>query len=139
MDTPVFADKNTVPTGEMLAPVLGATFQFWNEIRTYLTTEFADLGEDWKCYGKKYGWQLKMLKKKRNLIFLIPKEGFFNAVFIFGDKAVEEIQQSDVPEAIKTELANAKKYMEGRGIKLDVKSADDVAVVKKLITIKVNN
>ncbi len=44
-----------------------------------------------------------------------------------------------MPEAIKVELKNARKYAEGRGIRIDVKSAKDVENVRKLVEIKVDN
>jgi hypothetical protein len=135
----MFDDKNTQPTDEMLSQALGATFDYWKQIIDYLKSEIDGVLEDWKFYGKKYGWQLKMLKKKRNLLFLIPSEGVFSVVFVFGDKAVAAVEQSDLPDTIKTELANAKKYMEGRGIKIEINSADEVEHVKKLVRIKVAN
>jgi len=37
------------------------------------------------------------------------------------------------------EVTNAKKYAEGRGLRIDVKTRRDVESVKKLIAIKVTN
>jgi len=44
-----------------------------------------------------------------------------------------------LPEAIKVELKNARKYAEGRGIRIEVKSARDVENIQKLVKIKVKN
>jgi signal transduction histidine kinase len=58
---------------------------------------------------------------------------------VFGDKAVSVVEQSDLPEDIKTELRNARKYVEGREIRIEVKFRKDVEVVKKVFDIKVAN
>lgn len=51
----------------------------------------------------------KILKKKRNLLLLIPYIEYFSAVLTFGDKAVTVIKKSDFPKGIINTLKNAKK------------------------------
>jgi hypothetical protein len=58
---------------------------------------------------------------------------------VFGDKAVDKIAESSVQEFIKTELAEAKKYAEGQGIRIDVKNDDIMDNIKTLIKIKLEN
>jgi hypothetical protein len=58
---------------------------------------------------------------------------------VFDDKTVREVQSSDLSELIKTELKNARKYAEGRGLRIDVKSAKDVKNIHKLVEIKIKN
>lgn len=135
----IFEDKNKEPTDEMLKDALGKTYQFWKEFKKHLGEEYGELAEDWKFYGQKYGWQLKILKGKRNLFFFIPVENYFKLTFVFGDKAVEKVQKSDLSANIKTTLKNAKKYMEGRGILIEIKTAEDMKIAKKLVEIKINN
>lgn len=81
----------------------------------------------------------KVLRKKRNLFFCIPLKGCFQIAFIFGEKAVSAVESSDLPEAIKVELKNARKYAVGRGIRIEVKSSKDVENIQKLVEIKVKN
>lgn len=87
----------------------------------------------------KSGWTLKTLKKKRNLFFFLPLEGSFKITFVFGDKAVSAIEKSDFPDEVIDTLRNARKYAEGRGLQLQVTSADDVENVKKLVEVKLSN
>lgn len=82
---------------------------------------------------------IKVLREKRNLFFCIPLKGSFQITFVFGEKAVSAVQSSDLPQAIKEELKNTRKYAEGRGLRIDVKSARDVKNIQKLIQIKVKN
>jgi hypothetical protein len=135
----IFDDKSKKPTEKMLKEALGRTYELWQEIKKHLSEEYGELTEDWKFYGQKYGWQLKTYQKKRNLFFFIPIKDFFKLTFVFGDKAVEAVQKSNLPTDIKTTLKNAKKYMEGRGLQIEVKSTEDGEIAKKVVEIKINN
>jgi hypothetical protein len=135
----IFNDKNEKPNDDLLSEKMGAAFQYWLEIKKYLEKQYGSTTEDWKFYGKNYGWQLKTLMKKRNLFFLIPHQSFFKIVFIFGDKAVHEIEKSDISDQIKNEIINAKKYAEGRGLAIEVKDRKYLSDINMLIDIKINN
>lgn len=139
MSASIFDDKNKKPTDKKLKDALGKTYNLWEETKKHIKEEYGKVIEDWKFYNVRSGWLLKTLLKKRNLFFFIPLKGFFKLSFIFGDKAVGAVQKSDLPENIKTTLKNAKKYMEGRGLSIGVKTSEDVEIAKKLIEIKVNN
>lgn len=139
MASSIFDDKNKKPNNKMLSEVLGKASILWEKIKNHLTSEYGELIEDWKFYNQKSGWILKTLRKKRNLFFFIPFLGYFKISFVFGDKAISLIEKSDLPQNIKVTLKNTKKYVEGRGIQIDVKSSKDVEIVKKLVEIKLNN
>ncbi len=49
------------------------------------------------------------------------------------------VEKSDLLQELITELKNARKYAEGRGLRIDVKNSADVEHVKKLVEIKINN
>lgn len=139
MSASIFTDKSKQPDKKMLLEALGSTYQIWEEINTHLKSVYGELNREWKFYGKNYGWQLKTLQKKRNLFFFIPHDNYFTLVFVFGDKAVSVIQQSNIPDDIKETLRKAKKYAEGRGLSLDITSPEKIEIIKKLIVIKINN
>jgi len=139
MAVSVFECKDTRPDDKMLAKALGKSNRLWQEIKKNLNAEYGELIEEWKFYGRKSGWVLKTLRKKRNLFFFIPLKGSFQVSFIFGDKAVAAAQKSGLPKELVTELKNARKYAEGRGLRIDVKNSTDVENIKKLVEIKVNN
>ena len=135
----VFLDKSKRPGEQDLSEALGETKQLWDQVKTYVKENVPDIIEDWKHYGKNSGWTMKLLKKKRNLFFSYPAEGHFTVVFVFGDKAVQAVENSSLPRDIIQTLKEAKKYAEGRGLQVTVKTRDDVEVIKKLITIKIEN
>ena len=139
MSVSVFEDKATMPDDKMLDKALGKSNRLWREIKKHLKAEYGELNEDWKFYGQKSGWILKTLRKKRNLFFFVPIKGSFQVTFVFGDKAVAAVQKSDLPKKLVTKLKNARKYAEGRGLRIDVKNSADVEHVKRLVEIKINN
>ena len=139
MSASIFGDKTEEPTDLTLSKALGDSNRLWRQIKKHLKTEYGDLIEEWKFYGQKNGWLLKTLRKKRNLFFFIPLEGSFKLSFVFGDKAVAAAEQSNLPQDLFTTLKNARKYAEGRGLQIEVKSSDDVENIKILVRTKVNN
>jgi len=139
MESGVFTDKSIEPDNDRLLKVLAESGKFWEEIKQHIKEKHGNTTEEWKFYSAKYGWTLKTLLKKRNLFFFTPLDGYFRIGFVFGDKAVATVEQSNLPDDIKTELKNARKYVEGRGLWIEVKNQENVENVKKLINIKVKN
>ncbi len=139
MSVSVFEDKATKPDNKMLVGAMGKSNRLWQEIKKHLRAEYGELIEEWKFYGQKSGWILKTLRKKRNLFFFIPLKGSFQISFVFGEKAVAVVEKSGLPQELITELKNARKYAEGRGLQIEVKGSADVEHIKKLVEIKVNN
>jgi hypothetical protein len=135
----VFVDKKKVPTAKDLQEALGATFKLWEAIVAFVKKSYPGAVETWNFPGEKYGWSFRISDKKRVLVYLLPRDGFFKVAFVFGQKATDEILKSGIAESIKTEIKNAKVYAEGRGIRIDVKSKPALGDVKELIKIKISN
>lgn len=70
---------------------------------------------------------------------MTPREGYFMASFALGEKAVKAAHESDLPISVLKVIDSAKKYAEGRGVRLEVRSAEDVRNVEKLAVIKMAN
>ena len=58
-----FTEREHEPDSELLVNVLGASHPLWQEIKEHLNQTFGETVEEWKYYGQKSGWILKMLKK----------------------------------------------------------------------------
>ena len=139
MPLSLLGDKTQPPTPRALAAALGNLMPLWNEIAQYVVTHFPKAAEEWKFPGAKYGWSFRLKDKKRNLIYMTPAVGCIQVAFVFGDKAVKEVLASSVSSAIKTDLKNAKRYVEGTGIRLSVRTKSDLEDVKRLVDIKLKN
>ena len=106
-------------------------------IRIFIRENVGETVEEWKYYGIKNGWVLKTFLKKRNLFFIVIYHGYFRISFVFGDKAVDSILESNVSDETKQSLNEARKYAEGRGISFDIFDSKHLDDIKKLIRIKV--
>jgi hypothetical protein len=135
----LFDDKSKQPTEQMLTKALGKHYQLWKDIAKYVVEKYPKAIEEWKYPGVKYGWSFRLKDKKRNIIYMGPRDGFIMVAFIFGDKGVDAVQESSLPQSIKDELRNAKKYVEGRVLRLQVRTKSDVANIKTLVDIKLAN
>ena len=135
----VMLDKTKQPSENELESVLGASYKLWEEIRNNIKKEYGAVTEEWKFYGAKSGWTLKLLLKKRNLFFFNPYDKYFLIAFVFGDKAVAEVEKSDLPASLVDELQKAKKYAEGRGLRLEIRKKTEINNVLKLVKIKIEN
>ena len=65
-----------------------------------------------------------------------PCKGYFMISFALGEKAVKAAHESDLPVSVLKVIDNARKYAEGRGVRLQVRSVEDVRNVEKIATIK---
>jgi hypothetical protein len=132
-------DGSRTPDDALLRKMLGKTMGLWIDLRGRMAAADPPALEEWKFYGSKYGWGLKMMRGKRNLFFFGPRDGAFTVTFVFGDRAVEAVQRSGIPDSLKRELLESKKYVEGRGLPVAVKSRADVETVLELVGIKIRN
>lgn len=135
----VFTDKTKVLSEEDLRQALGTSFILWESLAEFTKTFYPSYIESWIFLGDKYGWNFRISDKKRALLYLLSRNGFFKAAFVFGQKATDKILKSGISESIKNEIQSAKVYIEGRCIRIDVKDTSNCDAIKKLITIKISN
>ena len=137
MSTPsFFLDKSTTPTPHDLKLVLENTYPIWQEIENLVYEQYPDGQPKWNFPGKKYGWNFTIKDKRRALIYFIPQKSSFEVAFVFGQKATDMILENDFDPLIKKKLQEAKKYAEGRGIRIEIKDKTYLQDIKKLITVK---
>jgi hypothetical protein len=135
----VFDDRSRPPRDDDLAATLGTTFVFWNELKRLMASRFAPLSVEWEFTSKKTGWGLRLRREKRTILYMTPCRGYFMASFALGEKAVKAAHESDLPVSVLGVIDSAKKYAEGRGVRLEVRSAEDVRNVEKLAVVKMAN
>ncbi|MBW8359099.1 MAG: DUF3788 domain-containing protein [Weeksellaceae bacterium] len=134
----IFTDKNNEPTAHDLEQALGGSAQIWKNLEMFAKECAPKASAEWKFTGEKYGWSYRVKDNKRILIYLLPRDQYFKAAFVFGPKATVQVIDSTVSEAIKTELLDARSYAEGRGIRVDVRDISNFEDLKKLIVIKIS-
>ena len=133
-----FAGQAKRPTEKSMGSALGESLQLWRSLVDDLKQEFQLAGQ-WHSSSVKLGWSLRMQLKKRNIVYLVPRSGFFMAAFALGDRAVAAARASDLPPRILKIIAEAKRYAEGTAVRIEVKTPEDLEIVKKLVKIKIEN
>jgi len=134
-----FAGHAKQPTEKELASVLGKTDGLWQELVADLKRDLKLDGKEWNTYSVKAGWSLRLQLKKRNIVYLGPRDGCFLASFILGDKAVAAARKSKLPLIVLKMIDEAKRYAEGTAVRIEVHKAADAKVVKMLAEIKIKN
>lgn len=104
-----------------------------------LAGQHPPLSEIWKYGGKQWGWALQLKQRKRTVVWLTPCRGYFMAGFALGEKAVEAAHRTGLEPSVLAVIDGAKKYAEGRAVRLEVRTKKDVAVVEKLAAVKMAN
>ncbi len=69
MGTNIFLDKSIKPDDQKLSKALGESYKYWTDIKNYIDSKYPGTVEEWKNYGAKYGWNLKILLKKKGIYF----------------------------------------------------------------------
>lgn len=134
-----FDDREKLPTEQDLTRVLGGTADLWLDLKVHLTSEFGALDEAWGFTGPKWGWSLRLVSGKRTILYLTPASDFFYVGFAYGEKAAAAAMESDLPASVKETIEGAKKFAEGRAIRMEIRSAEEVESVKKMAAIKMAN
>jgi len=75
-------------------------------------------------------------QKKRTLLYLTPEKDAVRVAIVLGERAVALALASGLPEEIKVLIRKAPPYVEGRGIRFPICSANDVPIVSDLVAIK---
>ncbi len=134
-----FIGKAEQPTQKDLALALGSAKATWDQLLMDLAKEYGADVQEWKCYSRKLGWSLRVKRQARTIVWFGPSEGAFTVAFILGEKAVRAAQESGLPPSIIQMINEAKKYVEGRGIRLVPKTSKDLDTIRKLAAIKLAN
>ena len=139
MDTSIFMDLSKTPKNADLEMPLGKTYPIWMEISDFFLEKYTAAIEEWHVAVKKYGWSFRIKDKKRAIIYLSPRKGFFKVVMVFGQKASNQIFNAEINELIKCELMKSKVYVEGRVLSIDVLDLLYLNDIKKRVEIKLDN
>jgi len=137
--TSAFINKEITPTPSDIKEALGNTYDIWQEFAAFTKRIYPGSSEKWHYTNEKNGWSFRISDKKRVLLYLLPRDGYFKVALVYGQKATDTILNSDIAPSIISEITNAKVYAEGRGIRIDVKDPALIPDIKELIRIKIAN
>lgn len=139
MPANAFVGRTEQPSDADLADALGPAQELWEQLVSQIA-ETLDVEErDWNSYSVKAGWAMRMKHKGRNIVYLSPGTGSFMASFALGDRAVEAARNSDLPAKVIDIINAARRYAEGTGVRIEIRTPEDVASAVKLAGIKLAN
>jgi len=132
----IFDDKTHSPQEADIEQALGKTYKLWCALRDHVVKEYAPISPEWGYASKSTGWGLRLKGEKRAVLYMTPCKDYFLASFALGEKAVVAAHATKLPDSVLDIIDKAPKYAEGRGVRLEVRTAKDVENIKKLAAIK---
>ena len=134
-----FDDKSHEPEASELQETLGRAGARWDELVTYIASEYAPLTTTWGFAGAKWGWSLRLTQKKRAVLYMTAQIRYFLVGFALGEKAVRAAHAIPLDESVLTLIDEAPKFAEGRGVRIEVRTKHDIETVKRLAAVKMAN
>ncbi len=131
-----FADKTRPPEAGDLEGVLGAAHAAWRELLDSIAARIPTATTVWGFTSARSGWSLRVLEKKRILLYLTPRGGHFVASFALGEKAVSAAKAAHLPASLLEIVESAPRYAEGRGVRVEVADRALVPPLAALTEIK---
>jgi hypothetical protein len=135
-ESTLLADKDIYPSDEVIFSIIGDKKDFWQRIMNYMSANYKDSSGEWRFYNDGKRWLFKMVHKKKTVFWSSLITGTFRITFYLGNKAESIIENSDLPQRVKEEFKNAKKYGLIRPVTFIIKGSEDVDNVLKMIDLK---
>lgn len=137
MEPIVLTDPNVQPTDELVFSIIGENSVYWENLIEHLYEKHLNITEEWRFYNDGKSWLYRALQKKKTLYWIGVIKDTFRISFWFGDKAEPIIEASSLPEKIKEEFRNAKRYGKIRPVSIEMHSNEDLQNVILLLELKV--
>ena len=131
-------DKSVEPIARELAKVLGPSEDQWYDLISRIEASYGPLSESWNFAGAKYGWSLRLRKKKRTILYLIPQNGSFLVGIVLGDRALSLLRRDEISQRTLLLIDEAPRYGEGTGFRIPVTSAADCTDIETVIEAKMS-
>jgi hypothetical protein len=116
MSVNVLFDKASEPDDRQLEKTLGSAWPFFVELRDATTACI----QEWKHYGKKYGWKLKVHADDKTLLELTAADGWFLAAMAIRDSERKALLEGPAQGSLAS-LLDPARAPEGYGLRIEVR------------------
>jgi hypothetical protein len=134
-----FSDKTHPPTNAEIRSALGDVFPLWTSLLALIRERIDPIVEVWGFTSASTGWGLRVVHKKRVILYMTPQHNQFLVSFALGEKAVAAARTAALSASLMKAIEAAPRYAEGRGVRLEVKSSRQLPSLAKLAEIKWKN
>jgi hypothetical protein len=93
---------------------------------------------EWRRYSKTAPWVMKVSDGDRTLYYITPKARHCEVTVVLGKRATAAALAGRVRKKLHPAIREAKPYVEGRPVRVLVRSAADVHAVEELLAVKLN-
>jgi hypothetical protein len=132
-----FDDRSRAPEEAEVASALGRSYPLWKKLRSQLSARLESPGEEWGYGSKATGWGLRIRNGKRVILYMTPRSGHFLASVVLGGRAVEAAHRGELPAPLLRTLDGSRRYAEGTGVRLEVRTAADLRSALALALLKI--
>ena len=132
----LFDDEAGPPEARELADGLGRAGALWDELIRHMCEKYPPVTEAWNHGGDKFGWSLRLKRKDRILLYMTPQLGQFLLGVVLGEPAAERAHDECLPDEVLELIDGAPRYGEGRGIRLPIRTEDDLDTAMTLAGLK---
>jgi hypothetical protein len=136
VEKPILKDPDQYPTEEVIYSCIGKRKALWISFFDTLHEHHPDFLEEWRYYNDGKNWLMKVTWKSKTIFWLSVWKNAFKITFYFSDKAEELINQSDIPDDLKEEFKNGKRYGKIRGLTIVFRKKKDIEYADSLIAIR---
>ena len=131
-----FGEKASPPTAVELQRILGPAGPAWTKLAQHVDQTLGPATEQWNFAGARFGWSLRLRRRDRVILYLIPQAGQFLVGVVLGARAVTEAQSAGLPADVDAAIAAAPRHAEGTGLRLPVRGEQDLRAVEILAALK---
>ncbi len=126
MEPLVLTDKSVYPDDDLIFSIIGRNSVYWKNLLKSIRELYPASEEVWRYYNDGKNWLFRIIFKKKTLFWIGVVADTFRITFYFGDKAEPAIVKSNLPDEIKMDFINGKRYGKLRAITIKVKSQEDI-------------
>ena len=136
VEKPILNDPDQYPTEEVIYSSIGQRKALWISFFDTLHEHHPDFSEEWRYYNDGKNWLMKVTLKSKTIFWISVRKNAFRITFYFSDKAEELINQSDIPDDLKEEFKNGKRYGKIRGLTFVFRKKKDIEYANSLIAVR---
>lgn len=135
-EKPILDDPDQHPTEEVIYSCIGKKKALWISFFDTLHERHPEFSEEWRYYKDGKNWLMKVKRKSKTIFWLSVWKNAFKITFYFSDKAEELINDSSLPNDLKKEFKNGKRYGKIRGLTIVFSKKKDIDYAEALIAIR---